>query len=498
MSGVVIKRVIVIIMVLSSITGGILFSSQKAEAIPVTTIVDLPRIIQFFKDLYRDYMKEYLDYYRDLVVKMIIQKMENDIVDSINNGGKPNFVTNWKGLANDAGNLAFSVLDKQLKEKGIDLCGPFEQQLRVQLRLLSKYYDNRTDPLPTACRFETFKYNLENAVNFIERGDWISYDAVFSPDSNPQWLALQMEDSYIKRKYNEEKAKQSEAESSQGFLSSKVCADEKAVKEADEFCAENEQGSSDPDVKGCVARVLKNTCSKWEVQTPGDVFANAAMKAIGGDMDYAQNVKKAIGAIVNAMINKALRKGLANITKDTTDDTVYGEEGGDVPEGYGDVVSQQNLETLKEFEKRYEGIIEFVQSPLIPLAQQAQALIDSTGASRCASSTTINIQEGEGMTTYYVSDVVQLVQEALALFTETEQIVQERLLEIGALKAKEKIDSKEVIALITKANSFFANPAYAKVFEETSQLENGYNGQLSAALGNIIIALGSFSCSPAN
>lgn len=489
---------IIIIMAIACVILGAsgLSPIQKTRAITIATIIDIPRFIQWIKDLYRDYIKEYMDYYRDLVIKMIIQRMENDIVDSINNGGKPRFVTNWKSLANDAGNLAFSVLDKALKENGVNLCGPFEQQLRMELRVMYKYYDARYETFPTTCRFETFKYNLENAVNFIERGDWVSYDAIFSPDSNPNWLSLQMEDSFIKKRNVEEKTNQAEAESSQGFLSAKVCSDEQAKTEAEQFCQENEQGSETPDVKGCVARVLKNTCTKWDVQTPGDVFANAAMKSIGGDMDYAVNVKKAITAIVNAMINKMLKKGLANVTKDTTDDTVYGEEGGDVPPGYGNVTTQQNIQTLKDFRSRYESVVVFTESPLIPLVQQAQSLLSSTGANQCASSTVINIQEGEKITPYYIGDVVQLVNELAVAFGDASQVAQERINEIDALLAQEKIESTDAIELITKANTFFADPVYVKVFEEVAMLQEGQDGQLSAALNNIIIALDSFSCSP--
>jgi hypothetical protein len=301
---------------------------------------------------------------RDAVVKRIVDDMTDDIITSIDNEGTPLFVQDFGKFMQRSGDVAFDEVNRVLiDEQGLDLCVPFQPQLRVYLQ--TRFRDESSFGLPVTCSFEQFRENLKNTTNFIENGGWFSFQEAFYPGNNLFGAELAMEDAMTRRMAKDRAVQESEANMGNGFLSVKRCTQWKDPTNAGKFydseeevnAAEGprckrlaEQGMADTE-KSCLDIFKSANCSKSEVKTPGQVVAESATKGVLKDFEYASNVQSILSAFINKMIGK---------TFDAARGLLSSDDSGSMPRDYSSGTEQRiedryqtTIDALLRFENQY-------------------------------------------------------------------------------------------------------------------------------------------------
>ncbi len=270
--------------------------------------------------------------------KRILDTMVDQIVNWIQGGGDPKFITNWQGFFGD---IAQGVAGEFVKELGLGfLCSPFS--LKVRLALLPV---NRFAGKNFSCTLDQITGNIQNFYKDFRNGSWLALDTSWQPQNNfygALWLGWDAQQNLIA---NSLFAKANEAVSSPGgFLSQKVCVD--ALGKKIDARREGRRGV------------------KCSIVTPGSLLGDVVAKAAGVDIDSlitAKELSAYIAAIANALINRVIvgAAGLAgaNVSPDTKG-----------PQVYADIAN--------EVDQTNRGSKDFTISK-IPGAPQSSAVIDS-------------------------------------------------------------------------------------------------------------------------
>lgn len=448
--------------------------------------------------------------YRDLVVRIIIMKMQQDIVKSIEEGSL--YVSDWGSfLKENVANVAFDEFNNYIKgvsEGKIDLCNPFSVQaltFSVQASLGMVGVTNKPYyGLPISCTFDEFKANLQNISSLIERGGWVSLDIAFSPDVNPYLFSWKVQDSFLKKFGEEKEKRKSEAESSGGFLGKKTCLasrDGRTREEIVAFCS-GRDANGNPEYKAqgfnsvseCVEGLLRDQaigggCAQEGILTPGQMVSDAIMEAMGGDFDYSANVQSAIAAIVNAIVAKMIREGLSSGSKGGNS---YGVESGDLAgTGFEDFEGSRFKQYLEDAQQKYQEIITYLEQDLIPATDQILSLIQSKNLEdpNCSvRNMQVEVDEGGGTKKIYtVAELVDLVKNlnAVALQAKTEAEANKN--EIDSLLSQENPPQTEVMNALNKLSSFERN--YQIIVQDVELVNGGQESNLLLMLSNIYAVL---------
>gem|GEM_PF-4912514 len=303
---------------------------------------------------------------RDVIVKRITDMMTDMIVQWAQGGfqDEPLFVTDWKAFLNKAADVAFDSVNNDLMSNwGVNLCGPFAPQLQVQLIGLQKQYSNQyAQSAITRCTIQGFQQNLQNTANYLQNGNWLAFEAAASPDNNYFGVSLQVKDQYLSRMAQESQSRQSEAQSSGGFLNQKTC-----VKHADP----NDSNSS---------------CTQWDTQTPGDTVAKSIGEAFTvGKYDFTSNIQSIVAAVINGAISilmNYIQQGLAGATSNYSQTTNYGQlltsqmPPTNPPGGGGgttDTSTETILQNYADFGSYYSPVVSVYGQVLTILTQTASS-----------------------------------------------------------------------------------------------------------------------------
>jgi hypothetical protein len=304
---------------------------------------------------------------RDVIVKRITDIMTDMIIQWAQGGfqNEPLFVTDWKAFLNEAADVAFDSVNNDLMSNwGVNLCGPFAPQLQVQLIGLQRQYSNQyAQSAITRCTIQGFEQNLQNTANYLQNGNWLAFEAAASPDNNYFGVSLQVKDQYLSRMAQEAQSRQSEAQSSGGFLSQKTC-----IKHAN---------PSDPN----------SSCMQWETQTPGDTVAKSIGEAFTvGKYDFTSNIQSIVAAIVNGVISiltNYIQQGLAGATSNYSQTTNYGQlliskipptnPPSDGSGGTTGTSTETILQNYADFESYYSPVVNVYGQALTILTQTASS-----------------------------------------------------------------------------------------------------------------------------
>ena len=174
----ILKRTVIIFVIFSILLPNFTLLSivNKAEAFvgwAGIQTVSIPAILEHLWTVVKENYKEILKALRDAVVKRLLDMITADVIDAINNGGKPQFVQDWKGYLRKAGDVALDTFNNYLQTSGVNLCAPFAPQLQIQLINMYKYYNLRYSQMPVMCSFDNFKRNLENTKGFLMTRDFL-------------------------------------------------------------------------------------------------------------------------------------------------------------------------------------------------------------------------------------------------------------------------------------------------------------------------------------
>lgn len=223
---------------------------------------------------------------RTTLKKRLLDVLVDQIIQYIQGGGKPKFVTDWQGFLADAGQAAAGDFAKSL---GLGfLCEPFSFQ--IQLGLL---------PVPTfseraSCTLNQIVGNIQNFYDDFRNGGWLAFNASWDPQNNYFGSLLMALSEEEKRRGNAAYASELEALAGAGFLSVKDC---------------------ERDANGVI---IQSTC---RVTTPGKVLGDLTAKAVGSDIDFilsAEQLSDYVAAIANAAINRLVSEGAKGLLAVTT------------------------------------------------------------------------------------------------------------------------------------------------------------------------------------
>ncbi|MCX7616171.1 MAG: hypothetical protein N2Z68_02155 [Patescibacteria group bacterium] len=448
--------------------------------------------------------------YRDLVVRLIIMKMQQDIVKSIEEGSL--YVSDWGSfLKEEVTNIAFNEFNdyvRKISNGEIDLCSPFStQMLSLSLAASLGLSGGTTKPyygLPISCTFDEFKANLKNTAEFIQRGGWASLDIAFSPGVNPYWVSWQLHDSFIRKMAEEKEKRKSEAESSGGFLGQKTCLANKdgtTREEAVAFCS-GKDANGNPEYKAqgfnsvseCVEGLLRDQatgggCAQEGILTPGQMVSDAIMEAMGGDFDYSANVQSAIAAIVNAIVAKMIREGLSSGSKGGDS---YGVESGDLAgTGFENFEGNRFKQDLEDAQQKYQEVITYLEQDLIPATDQILSLIQSKNLEdpNCSvRNMQVEVDEGGGTKKIYtVAELVDLVKNLNAVALQAKAEAEANKNEIDSLLSQENPPQTEAMNALNKLSSFERN--YQIIVQDVELVNGGQEGTLLLMLSNIYTVL---------
>ncbi len=214
--------------------------------------------------------------------RRLLSMVTDQIVNWVEGGGKPLFVTDWKGFLSDAANIAAGdfALELGLEE----LCSPFG--LQVQLSILNP--PRFTDFV--SCTLDDIVGNIENFYEDFRNGGWFAYSEMWLPQNNYYGAVFMAMNERDRRIAEEAQASILEAVSGNGFLGTRKC---------------------DPSGRFCT------------ITTPGAQVGALVAKAVGSDIDYlinANDLAVYVGAIADALINRLIRSGAEGLISLTTPD----------------------------------------------------------------------------------------------------------------------------------------------------------------------------------
>lgn len=112
----------------------------------------------------------------------MLTQIQNDIINSIQNGGKPRFMQNpEKFLTGAVDNATVLTLQKIFDKRGVDICSPF----RLNVELLVSEVAERRD-ISARCTLGDIADNLENFTSDFTSGGWGAWIQLHETNNTPQ------------------------------------------------------------------------------------------------------------------------------------------------------------------------------------------------------------------------------------------------------------------------------------------------------------------------
>ena len=268
-------------------------------------------------DAYQSLYEWFARFLRETLRKQLLDMIVSQIINWIQGGGEPKFVTDWQGFLEDAGNIA---VGKFAEEIGLGfLCEPFALPLKLAFGIGGA---QRGFSQQITSTLDDIVGNIENFYNDFGNGGWAAYQRMLQPQNNFYGAYLMGFERFINLQGQSVAAAQLEAQVGGGFLSTKQC---------QEAYGPWPQGGAPPDLDrdgtpGDIARTCKIT-------TPGSTIGALASKAVGSDIDYilrADELEEYVSAIADALINRLIlegAQGLAGLTN------ANAPAGGSIPAG---------------------------------------------------------------------------------------------------------------------------------------------------------------------
>ncbi|MCX7589460.1 MAG: hypothetical protein N2Z85_00770, partial [Patescibacteria group bacterium] len=228
----------------------------------------------------------------EILKDQLIHRLVNQVVIWIQGGGNPRFITNWKNFLSEAFNLGFQ---RSLRNINMVICPPFKNLINTAFGNVNNNINQIQQGLPDelykrkiGCTLGTFVNNLKNFSENFNNGGWENYAAVLEPQNNFFGAFIIARDLAIQEASQEKESQKSDAESSRGFLSTKVC----------------------------VKRVGA-ICEQYQTKTPGALIADITGQSISmgpiSRIANAQDITALVSALINSALNKLIKAGSSGI-----------------------------------------------------------------------------------------------------------------------------------------------------------------------------------------
>ncbi len=286
---------------------------QRATTVPVFDVVQYSQIraveqAKALKETKSNILQAMATLFLEMMKKRLLDMLVDQIVNWIQGGGQPQFVSNWQQFLTDA--FGAAVGDVILETDAAFLCSPFKLQVQLSLLPVQKFSQR------VKCTLDDIVANIEDFYADFENGGWIAYNEAWQPQNNYYGQILMIHDETLRRGALAQQAAQNEALAGKGFLSVKRC---KAGGMANAT-------PQDIDELGLMRDYKGNYCKEQDLEniTPGAVVGDMASKAVGSDIDYILNAKEIeqyVTAIANAVINRVVKEGIGFIKGVSSSDT---------------------------------------------------------------------------------------------------------------------------------------------------------------------------------
>ncbi|KKS69468.1 MAG: hypothetical protein UV39_C0010G0008 [Candidatus Azambacteria bacterium GW2011_GWA2_42_62] len=403
-----------------------------------------------------------LDAAVETLKRQILNMMVDQIVNWIQGGGEPKFITDWPAFFREAVDQAGG---KFLQQMGLSqLCSPFKALLSAGL--------------------------------------------ILKPQNNVYGAYIMAWDQYEIEKSAAEKSAAAEAQAGRGFLGVKECLEwdsSQAISACSEVYTDcKAQGSSSEECaqieKQCYDQ--NQICKKYQTKTPGSVVGDLAAKAVGSDIDWlvnADDLAAYTSAIANAILNRMFAEGLSGLKTALTSNN-RGESGGRGSGGgsaaqaqcaqllgtaaYNDCVSSiQAGMDMREFQKNtlitmiddelsYQNQLLGAKQATLTILNQSADILKQLGD--CQGSISINLAPTQSSASTTMSQIAQIQSDIIALQMKQQEI--KSITDIRQIPALWSQVSGVVKPAVTQSLALSAQ-------QETTQKQqkmDAYQGQLDA------------------
>ena len=442
-----------------------------------------------------------LDAAVETLKRQILNMMVDQIVNWIQGGGEPKFITDWPAFFREAVDQAGG---KFLQQMGLSqLCSPFKALLSAGFIPIPTFTTR------TSCTLTQVGVNLEAFLKSFENGGWIAWnEMILKPQNNVYGAYIMAWDQYEIEKSAAEKSAAAEAQAGRGFLGVKECLEwdsSQAISACSEVYTDcKAQGSSSEECaqieKQCYDQ--NQICKKYQTKTPGSVVGDLAAKAVGSDIDWlvnADDLAAYTSAIANAILNRMFAEGLSGLKTALTSNN-RGESGGRGSGGgsaaqaqcaqllgtaaYNDCVSSiQAGMDMREFQKNtlitmiddelsYQNQLLGAKQATLTILNQSADILKQLGD--CQGSISINLAPTQSSASTTMSQIAQIQSDIIALQMKQQEI--KSITDIRQIPALWSQVSGVVKPAVTQSLAISAQQETTK----TQEKMDTYQGQLDA------------------
>ena len=267
----------------------------------------------------------------EVVKNQLVKKMINQIINWVNGGGEPQFISNWQGFLGDAANTAAGgVISKYAPQ----LCSSFGPLVKVSL-LPTPNVDYGATNNPYACTLDQAISNIDQFKDSFETGGWLAYGELLKPQNNIFGSMIVLNEAKTEASEKAKEAAQSDAGAGSGYKSQQECVNKVTYNQPEQIGGISSEADAraafgsdfiDADCPGggqpCT-RVIACDSSDPNAKTnttPGDVVAKAGAEVSSSPVDRIVNANDLTGlamAIANSALSKLMtsaKKGMTNLT----------------------------------------------------------------------------------------------------------------------------------------------------------------------------------------
>jgi len=322
-----------------------MFFVPKAQAVlgvadisVVTTAADIPRVIFQIAGKIAGVFFEQLR-------KRFVTMLQNDLVNWVQGGGRPRFLTNPKKFIQQAADQALvSSLDQFFTQHGKDICSSFRPQLQLLVQQASFVPE-----FGAKCTLKDISNNLQGFAQNFNNGGWTTWISLHETQNTLPGTYLAGIQTIRAKTTTAGNAVNTQVIAGKGFLDQKLCAkssiitpagagvvDEAEVKRLVEedgydeaaaralavvgnetaYKSEYKNYSDKPGGGIPKSQLGKNeTCTEEITATPGGVISDqisGSLKSTGIDkLINAKEIAQIIDAVIDAGVNRVAREGLS-------------------------------------------------------------------------------------------------------------------------------------------------------------------------------------------
>jgi len=311
-----ITAILISIALLFSIGGGVLLYPKPAEAL--VPVIDAPHIAEtimnFLREELRVKLKELTHQALQIALQQILSMMTNDIVNWIQGGGEPRFITDWQGFLRDAADNAGGAFVDQYLGVG-NFCPSFDVDIKIALQSTPTFQEQ------VKCPLSEIGVNAEDFYDDFDQGGWDAWFALNQPGGNFYSGFLIAYEEKLAREIEAREMAEAEAIANRGFLSDKVCTEGYMVDGSGQIIGSCNNRTSCDVIKDQVGFA----CEKATTIMPGSAISDVAGRTIDREVDLlTQQIADLtdsmgvfgpyITAIGNALINRVMDEGLSFVS----------------------------------------------------------------------------------------------------------------------------------------------------------------------------------------